>query len=65
MDRYGIALDLGTSGVRGQAIDLRTSEIHSTAITTQHPLPGGNVMDHLHFAVETSVAGTSTDHPRP
>ena len=59
MDRYGIALDLGTSGVRGQAIDLRTGEIQSTAITSQHPLPGGNVMDHLHFAVETSVGGTS------
>jgi len=59
MERYGIALDLGTSGVRGQAIDLNTNEIVSTAITAQHPLPGGNVMDHLHFAVETSVNGPS------
>jgi methylamine methyltransferase corrinoid protein reductive activase len=60
VERYGIALDLGTSGIRGQAVDLRSGEIHSTAITTQHPLPGGNVMDHLHFAVETSVAGMSS-----
>ena len=64
VEKYGIALDLGTSGVRGQAIDLRTGEIQSTAITTQHPLPGGNVMDHLHFAVETSVERQVHDHPR-
>lgn len=49
---YGIAIDIGTSGIRAQAIDLRTSEIISTAITLRHPLPGANVMDHLHFAVE-------------
>ncbi|MCL5942829.1 MAG: methylamine methyltransferase corrinoid protein reductive activase [Actinobacteria bacterium] len=55
----GIALDLGTSGVRGQAVDLRSGEILATAITTHHPLPGGNVMDHLHFAVETSTDGVS------
>lgn len=60
VERYGIALDLGTSGIRGQAVDLRSGEILSTAITTQHPLPGGNVMDHLHFAVETSSAGMSS-----
>jgi methylamine methyltransferase corrinoid activation protein len=58
-ERYGIALDLGTSGTRGQAIDLATGEIEATAITSQHPLPGGNVMDHLHFAVETSTDGRS------
>ncbi len=57
MERYGIALDLGTSGIRGQAIDLDSGEIVSTAITSQHPLPGGNVMDHLHFAVESVEAG--------
>ena len=59
MERYGIALDLGTSGVRGQAVDLITNEIVSTAITSQHPMPGGNVMDHLHFALETSSEGQS------
>lgn len=54
VERYGIALDLGTSGVRGQAVDADSGEIVSTAITARHPLPGGNIMDHLHFAVETS-----------
>jgi len=56
MGRVGIAMDLGTSGFRGQAIDLgKGNEIISTAITTRHPLPGANVMDHLHFAVEMGV----------
>lgn len=59
VERYGIALDLGTSGVRGQAIDLRDGSVHSTAITARHPMPGGNIMDHLHFAVETSREGPS------
>lgn len=55
MAQLGIALDLGTSGFRAQAIDLKTSEIVSTAITTRHPLPGANVIDHLHFALELGV----------
>ncbi|HMK36345.1 MAG TPA: methylamine methyltransferase corrinoid protein reductive activase [Desulfomonilaceae bacterium] len=48
-------MDLGTSGFRAQALDLNTREIISTAITTRHPLPGANVIDHLHFALEMSV----------
>ncbi len=57
MPRLGIALDLGTSGFRGQAIDLdQGGKIISTAITTRHPLPGANVMDHLHFALEVGVS---------
>ncbi|MDQ7782561.1 MAG: methylamine methyltransferase corrinoid protein reductive activase [Desulfomonilaceae bacterium] len=55
MAQPAIALDLGTSGFRGQAIDLETNEIISTAITTRHPLPGANVIDHLHFALELGV----------
>jgi methylamine methyltransferase corrinoid activation protein len=55
MNHLAIALDLGTSGFRAQAIDLSTHEITSTAITTRHPLPGANVIDHLHFALEMSV----------
>lgn len=55
MTRVAIAMDLGTSGFRAQAIDLSSGEILSTAITTRHPLPGGNVMDHLHFALELGV----------
>jgi methylamine methyltransferase corrinoid protein reductive activase len=57
MARLGIALDLGTSGFRGQAIDLdKHGKIISTAVTTRHPLPGANVIDHLHFALEVGLA---------
>jgi len=55
MANIGIALDLGTSGFRAQAIDLKAREIISTAITTRHPLPGANVIDHLHFALDMGV----------
>ncbi|MDA3787343.1 MAG: ASKHA domain-containing protein, partial [Desulfobacula sp.] len=56
MARIGIALDLGTSGFRGQALDLdQNGMIISTAVTTRHPLPGANVMDHLHFAIEQGL----------
>ncbi|HHN81579.1 MAG TPA: methylamine methyltransferase corrinoid protein reductive activase [Methanomicrobia archaeon] len=47
----GIAIDLGTSGFRAQRIDLGSGAIVRTAITLRNPLPGANVMDHLHFAV--------------
>ncbi|MFP4654604.1 MAG: methylamine methyltransferase corrinoid protein reductive activase [Methanohalobium sp.] len=49
---YGIALDLGTSGFRAQLIDLENEETIKTVITMGHPLPGGNVIDHLDFAIE-------------
>lgn len=49
---YGIALDLGTSGFRAQLIDLDTKKVVRTAMTMRHPLPGGNVIDHLDFALE-------------
>jgi methylamine methyltransferase corrinoid protein reductive activase len=52
MSRYGIALDLGTSGFRAQAMDLDDGDIVSTAITIRHPLPGANVIDHVNFAIE-------------
>ena len=52
MKQLAIAMDLGTSGFRAQAVDLSAGEIVSTAITTRHPLPGANVIDHLHFALE-------------
>lgn len=55
MTHLAIAIDLGTSGFRAQALDLKTREIISTAITTRHPLPGANVIDHLHFALEMGV----------
>jgi methylamine methyltransferase corrinoid protein reductive activase len=50
---YGIALDLGTSGYRTHLVDLsERGKIISTAITMRHPLPGANIMDHLHFCLE-------------
>lgn len=52
MRRTGIAMDLGTSGFRGQTVDLETMEILGTVITSRHPLPGANVIDHLNFALE-------------
>ncbi len=59
MGQTGIALDLGTSGFRGQAVDLERKEIIATVLTARHPLPGANVMDHLNFAIE---AGLETAH---
>lgn len=47
----GIALDLGSSGFRAQAIDLSGGDILDGACTTCHPLPGGNVIDHILFAL--------------
>jgi methylamine methyltransferase corrinoid protein reductive activase len=50
--KYGIALDIGTSGLRCQAIDLDTKETMSTAMTSRHPIPGMNVIDHVNFAMD-------------
>lgn len=59
MAKMGIALDLGTSGFRAHAIDLeQNGQILSTAVTTRHPLPGANVIDHLHFTLEVGVLKT-------
>ncbi len=51
--RYGIALDLGTSGFRCQALDLDTGKTVATAITERHPIPGMNVIDHVNFAMKS------------
>lgn len=57
MSRIGIALDLGTSGFRGQAVDLEQNGlILATVVTTRHPLPGANVMDHLHCAIDVGLS---------
>ncbi len=53
---YGIALDVGTSGYRTHLVDLsKNGQIVSTAITMRHPLPGANIMDHLHFWLENGA----------
>jgi len=49
---YGIALDIGTSGLRCQAIDIDTKETISTAMSSRHPVPGMNVIDHVNFAMD-------------
>ena len=56
---YVISLDLGTSGFRSQLIDLENKDTIKTVVTMGHPLPGGNVMDHLDFAIDT---GTDVAH---
>ena len=57
--RYGIALDIGTSGFRCQAIDLDSKKTVATAITERHPIPGMNVIDHVNFAMK---AGQEVAH---
>ncbi|MEK6976884.1 MAG: ASKHA domain-containing protein, partial [Candidatus Hydrothermarchaeota archaeon] len=51
---YKIAIDLGTSGQRAQALDER-GKILQTAMTVRHPLPGANIMDHLTFAIRNGL----------
>ncbi len=53
MTRYCIALDIGTSGLRCQAIDLDTGETLASSITQRHPIPGMNVIDHVDFAIKS------------
>ena len=50
-----IGVDIGTSGIRAQAIELENKKVLSTAITLRHPLPGGNVMDHLDFCMSNGL----------
>lgn len=52
---YGISLDLGTSGFRAHAVDLKNKKIVSTSITECHPLPGANIMDHLTFSIRVGL----------
>ncbi|OQD58893.1 methyltransferase activation protein, large subunit [Methanobrevibacter arboriphilus JCM 13429 = DSM 1125] len=54
-DRYAIAIDIGTSGIRAQTLDIGSLKVISTAITLRHPLPGANVVDHLHFALKVGI----------
>ena len=43
---------MGTSGIRGQLLDLGTGRVLGTCITRRNPIPGANVMDHLTFAID-------------
>ncbi|MDW5563270.1 MAG: methylamine methyltransferase corrinoid protein reductive activase [Methanomassiliicoccus sp.] len=51
-----ISIDIGTSGIRGQLLDLRRRKVLRTCLTSRNPLPGANVMDHLDFAMEQGLA---------
>ena len=57
--RYGISLDMGTSGTRAHSVDLSDGKILSTSVTECHPLPGANIMDHLTFCINI---GTELAH---
>jgi uncharacterized 2Fe-2S/4Fe-4S cluster protein (DUF4445 family) len=46
-----INIDIGTSGIRAQLINLKDSSILRTAILSRNPLPGASVVDHMDFAI--------------
>lgn len=46
----GIALDIGTSGIRALALDGYEKKTIGYAATSWHPLPGSNLIDHLLFS---------------
>jgi methylamine methyltransferase corrinoid protein reductive activase len=46
-----INIDIGTSGIRAQLLNLTDSSVLRTAILSRNPLPGANVVDHMDFAI--------------
>lgn len=46
-----INIDIGTSGIRAQLLNLMDSSVLRTAILSRNPLPGANVVDHIDFAI--------------
>lgn len=46
-----INIDIGTSGIRAQLLNLADSSVLRTAILSRNPLPGANVVDHMDFAI--------------
>ena len=46
-----INIDIGTSGIRAQLLDLTDSSVLRTVILSRNPLPGANVVDHMDFAI--------------
>lgn len=48
---YCIALDIGTSGLRSQLLDMESGQTIATSITARHPIPGMNVIDHVNYAM--------------
>lgn len=54
-----INIDIGTSGIRAQLLNLTDHSVLKTAILSRNPLPGANVVDHMDFAISY---GQSTAH---
>lgn len=50
-----IGIDIGTSGIRAQAMEVPSNKTLSTSITLRHPLPGSNVIDHLDFCINNGI----------
>jgi methylamine methyltransferase corrinoid activation protein len=46
-----INIDIGTSGIRVQLLNLMDSSVLRTAILSRNPLPGANVVGQMDFAV--------------
>jgi uncharacterized 2Fe-2S/4Fe-4S cluster protein (DUF4445 family) len=46
-----INIDIGTSGIRAQLLNLMDSSVLRTAILSRNPLPGASVVDHMDFAI--------------
>ncbi|WP_292389318.1 methylamine methyltransferase corrinoid protein reductive activase [Methanosarcina sp. UBA5] len=46
-----INIDIGTSGIRAQLLNLMDSSVLRTAVFSRNPLPGANVIDHMDFAI--------------
>ena len=52
MPEQALAIDIGTSGIRAQLLDLDSHKVLRTCITTRNPIPGANIMDHMSFAIQ-------------
>lgn len=50
MTATGVAIDIGTSGIRAILLDLETRTALAGVSTACHPVPGGNLLDHLLYA---------------
>lgn len=46
-----INVDIGTSGIRAQLLNLIDLSVLRTAILSRNPLPGASVIDHMDFAI--------------
>lgn len=54
-----INIDIGTSGIRAQLLNLTEKSVIRTAILSRNPLPGASVVDHMDFAI---TYGQETAH---